>query len=93
MTTGITITPMEPDWFRVRLEQGDTTTSYRVHVPAALLEELGLADVERERVIRESFAFLLEREPPSSILGEFSLDVIPRYFPEYYDELRRRLGK
>lgn len=93
MTTGITITPMEPDWFRVRLEQGDTTTSYRVHVPAALLEELGLADVERERVIRESFAFLLEREPPSSILGEFSLDVIRRYFPEYYDELRRRLGK
>jgi hypothetical protein len=92
VTAGITITPMEPDWFGVQLEEGDTTTSHRVHVPSGLLEDLGLADAERERIIRESFAFLLEREPPSSILGEFSLDVIPRYFPEYYDELRRRLG-
>lgn len=45
-----------------------------------------------ERVVRASFEFLLEREPASSILPEFSLDVIGRYFPEYEDELRRRLG-
>src|SRR5262249_45313814 len=91
MTTGITITPIEPASFGVQIEDGNTTSRYRVHVPAALLEDLGLADADRERLVRESFAFLLEREPPSSILGEFSLDVIPRYFPEYYDELRRRL--
>jgi hypothetical protein len=42
--------------------------------------------------VRESFVFLLQREPPSSIMGKFSLDVIARYFPEYYDEMRRRLG-
>jgi hypothetical protein len=92
MTTGITITPIEPEWFDVRIEEGDTTTTHRVQAPAALLEDLGLADADRERVVRESLEFLLEREPPSSILGEFSLDVIPRYFPEYFDELRRRLG-
>jgi hypothetical protein len=43
-------------------------------------------------VVRESFAFLLEREPNTSILGEFSLDVISRYFPEYSQELPDRLG-
>jgi hypothetical protein len=93
MTAGITITPMEPEWFAVQLEEGDSRTSHRVHVPAALLNDLGLVDVDHERVIRESFAFLLEREPPSSILREFSLDVIPRYFPEYQEELPRRLGR
>jgi hypothetical protein len=62
-----------------------------VRVPAELLDDLGLAGVDRELVVRESFAFLLEREPASSILGEFSLDVVPRYFPEFYDELRSRL--
>jgi hypothetical protein len=93
MTAGITITPMEPEWFAVQLEEGDSRTSHRVHVPAALLNDLGLVDVDHERVIRESFAFLLEREPPSSILREFSLDVIPRYFPEYQAELPRRLGR
>jgi hypothetical protein len=48
--------------------------------------------VTPEAVVRESFAFLLEREPNTSILGEFSLDVISRYFPEYSQELPRRLG-
>jgi hypothetical protein len=91
--TKVTITPIEPDWFGVQLEEGGTSTNHRVHVPAALLEDLGLNDAERERIVRESFAFLLEREPSSSILREFSLDVIPRYFPEYHDELRRRLGR
>jgi hypothetical protein len=90
MTTGISITPMEPAWFGVEVEDDGTTTKHHVHVPASLLEDLGLVDADRERVVRESFAFLLEREPPSSILSEFSLDVIPRYFPDYYDELRRR---
>ena len=42
--------------------------------------------------MRVSFEFLLEREPTSAILPEFSLDVIGRYFPEYEDELPRRLG-
>jgi hypothetical protein len=89
---GVTITPMEPGWYGVQLEEGDTTTSHRVHVPAELLDDLGLTDVDRELVVRETFAFLLEREPPSSILGEFSLDVVPRYFPEFYDELRARVA-
>jgi hypothetical protein len=91
MATDITITAMEPEWFGVQLEESDTTTSHRVRVPAELLDDLGLAGVDRELVVRESFAFLLEREPASSILGEFSLDVVPRYFPEFYDELRSRL--
>ena len=93
MTAGITITPMEPEWFGAQIEEGDTTTSHRVRVPAALLDDLGLAGMDGEHVVRESLEFLLEREPPSSILSEFSLDVIPRYFPEYYEELPRRLGR
>lgn len=92
MTTGITITPMEPDTFGVQLEEGDARTSHRVHVPTELLDDLGLADVDRELIVRETLAFLLEREPPTSILDEFSLDDVAGYFPEYYEELRRRVG-
>jgi hypothetical protein len=36
-----------------------------------------------EELVRESFAFLLERESKESILREFDLSVIQRYFPEY----------
>ena len=36
-----------------------------------------------EDLVRRSFEFLLQREPPGSILESFELSVIPRYFPEY----------
>ena len=91
MAPRITIDAID-DSFAVQLEDGATTTSHRVHVPEAIIADLGLADADRELIVGESFAFLLERAPPSSILGEFSLDVIPRYFPHYHHELPRRLG-
>ena len=40
--------------------------------------------------MRASLAFLLEREPPTSILRRFGLEVIGTYFPEYPGEMRRR---
>jgi hypothetical protein len=36
-----------------------------------------------EDLVRDSFAFLLEREAKESILSQFDLSVIKRYFPEY----------
>jgi hypothetical protein len=89
--TAVTVTPMEPGYFGVQVEEGDVTTSHRVRVPDDFLEDLGLSDVDPVRVIDESFEFLLEREPTTSILSEFSLEAIPEHFPEYYDELKSRL--
>jgi hypothetical protein len=74
-------------------ERGAST--YEVGVPAAgpflaaLLPDVGFDDTER--LVRETFAFLLEREPRSSILARFDLPVVERYFPEYPAEMRRRL--
>ncbi|HEV2770992.1 MAG TPA: hypothetical protein VGV40_12480 [Solirubrobacteraceae bacterium] len=86
----MTITPEGPREFEVRLGEGGT--SHRVTVPEDLMEELELSEDDLERVVRESFEFLLEREPASSILPDFSLEVISDYFPEYRQELGRRLS-
>ena len=45
-----------------------------------------------DRLVHETFAFLLEREPRSSILARFDLPIVERYFPEYPAEIRRRLS-
>ncbi len=82
---------MGPGEFGVQVREGDQTTSHRVTIPESLLDELQLHDADPEAVVRESFAFLLEREPATSILPEFPLTVIADYFPEYRDELPRRL--
>ena len=88
----INLSPMGPHQFGVQVTEGDVTTSHQVTVPENLLDELGLFDTDEEAVVRESIAFLLEREPATSIMDEFSLDVIPRFFPEYSEELTRRLS-
>jgi hypothetical protein len=45
-----------------------------------------------EALVEESFRFLLEREPQGSIMRRFDLQVIGRYFPEYSEEIGKRLG-
>jgi hypothetical protein len=70
---------------------GEADSIHRVTVPEDLVAELGLPEEDLEGVVRESFEFLLEREPASSIMTEFSLDVVPNYFPEFKEELPKRL--
>jgi hypothetical protein len=85
------VTPLESGAFQVRVAGGRTPTTHLVTVPPGYLEELGVPDAAPEAVVRESFAFLLEREPATSILSEFDLPEIARYFPSYPTELPRRL--
>jgi hypothetical protein len=52
----------------------------------------GSLDGDVERLVSETFVFLLEREPVDSILSSFDLSVVSRYFPDYPAEIRRRLS-
>ncbi len=70
---------------------GTTQTTHRVTLRDADRQRLGGKDVSAERLVEESFRFLLEREPNTSILSGFELPVIRRYFPEYEGEIRKRL--
>jgi hypothetical protein len=65
----------------------DGTTSHRVRVSRAERERYGGGDVAD--LVKRSFVFLLERESNTSILGEFDLSTIERYFPEYAIEMGR----
>ena len=77
--------------FGVEVEEGHERTGHKVRLPEQFLDDLLLTGVDRERIVRETFGFLLEREPHTSILPEFSLEDVSRYFPDFPDELQRRL--
>ena len=66
----------------VTVGQDRQATRHRVTVRRADLERLAAA-ASPDRLVAASFAFLLEREPRTSILREFELTEIGRYFPEY----------
>jgi hypothetical protein len=89
--SGIEVKAMGPHEYAVVVTEGRTTTHHRVRVPVRLVDELGIDALDETVLVRESFAFLLEREPGSAILREFGLDVIARYFPEYPAEIKDRL--
>ena len=72
------------DWVcavSVRERRGQTTV-YEVTVSRQDLATYGRGRAP-EDLVRDSFEFLLEREPPSAILRRFDLPTIERYFPEY----------
>jgi hypothetical protein len=70
---------------------GATQTTHRVTLRHADRQRLGGKDVSAEQLIEESFRFLLEREPNTSILSSFELPLIGKYFPQYEREIRERL--
>jgi hypothetical protein len=87
----VSVKRIDPDTYEVEV-QGKITTTHRVTAGAETCRRLAGSSVDPERVIVESFRFLLEREPNTSILSSFELSVIGRYFPEYESELRQRLA-
>ncbi|MGA2522173.1 MAG: hypothetical protein ABSG81_15310 [Acidimicrobiales bacterium] len=78
--------------YRVEVRDGERRTVHEVTVPAGLAEGLGWDPSRTTELVEASFAFLLEREPASSILRRFRLDVIGDYFPDYGDVISRRAG-
>jgi hypothetical protein len=78
--------------YTVTITDGSSTSSHTVRVPARFSDALGCGAVPDADLVRVSFAFLLEREPPSSILRNFSLEQIGDYFPEYPVTVRRMLA-
>src|SRR5688500_20117902 len=72
---------------------GRTKTRHQVRVATDDLRELGLEAESARRVVEESFAFLLEREPNTSILAHFDLRDIERYFPDFRVAIAQRFRR
>ena len=86
----ITVTGTRQDVFHVTVEDNGSRTTHEVTVTADDIERYA-SGATAERLLEASFGFLLEREPKESILPQFALPVIERYFPEYPAQIRERL--
>lgn len=84
----ISVTALTEGLWLVTVE-AQTKTEHRVRVGAADLKRLSPGKEDAKALLEASFRFLLEREPNTSILREFDLSVISRYFPEYEREIER----
>jgi hypothetical protein len=87
-TVAVTVRDESDGWTAEVIVRSDTTTTHRVRISPA--EHARYGDGEVPDLVRRSFDFLLEREANTSILREFALGDIERYFPEYAAAIRRR---
>ena len=89
----------EQDFFFYRKKRTDdvfvvtvadsVTTNHTVTVTNQSLTDLTDNNVTKTQLLEFSFNFLLDREPNTSILSSFDINVISKYFSDYRDEVRR----
>ena len=84
----ISIKKQTNDVFQVTFADSMTTT-HEVTVNDQSLTDLTENKMTKTQLLKFSFNFLLDREPNTSILSSFDIDVISKYFSDYKDEVRR----
>ena len=78
----ISVTAKDQNTFEVVVTTASTTT-HSVTVTDAIHTKLTNGKISKEILLEKSFEFLLEREPNTSILSQFKIEVISQYFPDY----------
>lgn len=76
----------------VTVEDRTGQSRHTVSVPEDDYRTLSEGDVDVDELVRESFEFLLDREPRQSIMAQFDIMTISRYFPEYENRITDRLN-
>ncbi len=84
----ISIEKQTDDVFVVTVTDSVTTT-HTVTVTNQSLTDLTDDNTTKTQLLEFSFNFLLDREPNTSILSSFDINVISKYFSDYKDEVRR----
>ena len=84
----VSIKKLSDDVFEVTVAKTSTTT-HTVTVTDQSLTDLTDDNATKTQLLEFSFNFLLDREPNTSILSSFDINVISSYFSDYGDEVRR----
>ena len=78
----ISITSKDQDTYSVTVTGGSTTT-HTVTISDQIHLKLTSGKISKKTLLEKSFEFLLQREPNTSILAKFKLEVISQYFSDY----------
>lgn len=85
---------IDPLQFETTVMNGENSqTTHKVTVSQETYQRLTGGLKSAEELVHASFEFLLDREPKESILPEFNLIDIKKYFPEYETVISSQLAR
>ena len=82
MSDQINIKELSTNTFDVTI-YSNTETNHQVTISDDFITDYQIKNLTKKEIIEKSFIFLLEREPNTSILRKFDIEVISNYFPDY----------
>ena len=88
----ITITELSKNKFEVTVKK-NSITKHIVLLSDKIYEDLSNRKISKKKLINYSFKFLLERESNVSILPNFKLEIISKYFPEFESEIKKTIKR
>ena len=83
----IKITEIEKDNFLVEVSD-KMKTSHNVLITDKTYKKLTNGVISKFELVERSFRFLLDREPNTSILTNFEIEIISHYFSDYANCVR-----
>ena len=81
------ITEIEKDKFLVEVSD-NVKTSHNVVISDKVYKQLTNGVISKCELLEKSFEFLLDREPNTSILTNFEIQIISHYFSDYANCVR-----
>ena len=85
----VSIRKLSDDVFEVTVAKTSITT-HTVTITNQIFTDLTNDNATKTQLLEFSLNLLLDREPNTSILSSFDINVISKYFSNYKDEVRRR---
>ena len=83
----IFIKELSDNKFEITLNK-KSITKHIVLVTDEYHDTLTKKKISKKKLLEYSFQFLLDREPNTSILSFFELNIISKYFPEFENEIK-----
>ncbi len=88
----ITIKRIDNDTFSVSISS-KKNTHHTVKFSDKRRDLYELGHIQKDVIIKFAFDFLLGREPNTSILTNFSIDLISNFFPEFETKLKENFNE
>ena len=83
----IKITEIKKNNFLVEVHD-KVKTSHSVVIHDKVYQQLTNGEISKYELLEKSFEFLLDREPNTSILTNFEIQIISHYFSDYANYVR-----
>ena len=78
--------------FTVSIQEDNGATKHSVTVAKDYYEKLTGGKITPEELVKFSFDFLLAHEPKESIMSQFGLQLIQKYFADYENSIKFKLA-